>query len=226
MFKEWRYSPQYYYVRGLMKRFFLLFGMGVMLSLAWAGFIILIRPDPLPTLPSNPQNIRLNDGRVDANTVLQLVNEERKKHGVAALESDPALTLVAETRAKDMALNSYYAHETLEGKYFYDYFKRFGFSTGFSCENLDLEFTDDESQYVHDWLTSIHGHKECMLNETVTKAGYATAIFSEKGENGSIANTYVVVAIHAAPPFKKLPVSSTKNILRGPSSLTSENQAN
>lgn len=168
-----------------------------------SGLLLFQSNQPFATYRT-PATSHINNKVPDPDEVLRLVNKERSLRKLNELTKDPGLTLVAKNRAEDMAINRYYAHINPAGEYFYDYFKRYGFSTGFSCENLELDFTANEPQYINDWLASKKGHKACMLNKEVTKAGYATAVFEDLNEDGSTVKLYVIVGIHAGPPFETL----------------------
>jgi len=229
MLKTWLHTPQYYLFRHYTKKVFYLIGMSVTGAAIVVAAVLFIQPDLTPypkpkllTASSLPQtSTTLKPNILDVDEIFRLVNEKRAAEDLDKLTYDPGLTLVAETRAKDMALNRYYSHINLSGKYFYDYFKDFGFSTGFSCENLDVEFTTDETVYVKDWLTSERGHRECLLSKKVTKAGYATAVFSDPQTDGSSEKSYIVVGVHAGPPFKRYTPQNFSPVLE-PSSHTNE----
>jgi uncharacterized protein YkwD len=138
-------------------------------------------------------------GMPDPNEIYRLVNKERQAVGLLPLERNDILTKLAEQRAQDMSRNNFYAHKNMQGKYFYDILADEGYKTGYSCENLDLDFTTNSYIYFNAWLKSKAGHRECMLNSQVTEAGYAVASIA----NNSTQDTpsYVVVAIHGTEPF-------------------------
>lgn len=130
------------------------------------------------------------------NTILSLVNQQRMAAGQTALIADARLEKIASARAADMVKRNYYGHRSPDGLYFYDVMKSNGLNANFSCENLDLMPSVSEQKAINDWLESTTGHKECLLNSTVGKAGYAATEFDQVFQEGKLTTLYVVVAIH------------------------------
>lgn len=190
--KSWNRTTDRFLILRALNLFFYFVGMA-----ATAVGITIAISNINKSEPTQPPAIYqpIPDETLDSSQVLYLVNQERARQGLEKLVSDPRLVAVAEARAKDMVDEQYYAHINSEGKYFHDLYPAFGFKSEYSCENLDTEFTTDESKYVNDWLVSTKGHKECMLNRKTTAAGYAAVLFGETS-NGKI---YLVVGIHSTP---------------------------
>lgn len=137
-------------------------------------------------------------GMPDPNQVFQYMNRARMTSGLPPLEKNDILANLAEQRAKDMAANTYYAHKDSKGQYFDQLLRENGYTVSYGCENLDLEFTTMPEIYVNNWLSSTSGHRECLLNSSVTEAGYAVASIAPMG--GENIDSYVVVAIHSTKP--------------------------
>ncbi|MBA3758216.1 hypothetical protein H0X10_01110 [Candidatus Saccharibacteria bacterium] len=133
----------------------------------------------------------------DPNETLRLVNAERISQGALPLIADAELGQVAAARAADMAARQYYAHKNPDGKYYFNLFEKFGVTAGYSCENLDLVFVPSQDLVIHEWMASLRGHRACMLDTKVKRAGYATAKLNLKQFDGSITTAYLVVAVHA-----------------------------
>lgn len=188
--KAWGTTTDRYAALRALNTLFYIIGVTVTLLGLVAGASAVLRPKPA-TAPVIVQPVV--DEKLEANQILQLVNNERQRLRLPKLASDPRLVAVAEARAKDMTDNQYYAHINQDGKYFDDLFPSFNFKADYSCENLDIEFTTTESVYVNDWLESTKGHRECMLHKDTSTAGYAATVFGET-QNGKI---YLVVGIHA-----------------------------
>ncbi len=148
--------------------------------------------------PATPIRFNASPDTPDPNIVLKLVNEQRTTAGQPALTADPELETIAKSRASDMVRRNYYAHKNPDGIYFYNLLESNGLHAGFSCENLDLMPSSSEQRAVSDWMNSTAGHKECLLNSSVIKSGYAVQKFDEVHENGQQITLYVVVAIHAS----------------------------
>ncbi len=191
--KAWGQTTDRYAILRSLNTFFYLVGMAVTLAGVGVGVVYIAR---LHTAPPTPVVITTQtDDTLSAKDVLRLVNVERKGHNLNQLKEDTRLTAIAQERVDDMIKNQYYAHLSPEGKYYYDLFPQQRIKANYSCENLDVEFTTDESVYVNDWLASTKGHRECMLNPDVTSAGYAVGLFGQSGST----KVYLVVAVHSSP---------------------------
>lgn len=153
---------------------------------------VITKRQPVVTIQPAPTH---PDGTLTADEILHLVNVERNAKQLRVLKEDKRLTHIAQTRANDMVNRQYYAHLNPDGKYYYDLFPEYRIKAKYSCENLDVQFTVDEQTYIHDWLTSTRGHRECMLHKDVTSAGYAVIRFSKPSEYP----VYIVVGIHTTP---------------------------
>jgi len=134
----------------------------------------------------------------DVNDLLREINQQRHMNNLPDVTLDPEISLVADTRAKDMVTHQYYAHQNLQGLFYYDLLSKSGIPSTFSCENLDIGASLQTMSYVQDWLQSTQGHKECMLNKRVSKIGLAATKFSE-AQNGLTTSSYLVVAIFVEP---------------------------
>lgn len=187
--KAWGKRTSRYRLLRILNSFFYILG----LSMVLVGLVIGVVSIFEPKLEVKPPIIRIQqpDDKLELAQIFQLVNEQRKQAGLAPLVENPKLTAVAQARAEDMAKNQYYSHVDPQGKYYYDLFAKRGFNADYSCENLDVEFTTDEWRYVSDWLESTKGHKECMLNNRVSQAGYGLSLFGDSDD------IYLVVGIHA-----------------------------
>lgn len=199
--KRWQERTNRYSLFRVLNNFFYLVGAGVTIG----GFALLV----IQTFSPNTNNSSFlipsslatqKDNSLDAQKIFELVNQARVEGGLNELRSDPILTKVAEKRAIDMVENQYYAHKNPEGLYFYDILDQEGYSVGFSCENLNIDFTTSEVRYINSWLASTKGHKECLLNSKVDSGGYAVGLFSDPSDGHTISKTYVIVGIHTETP--------------------------
>jgi len=132
----------------------------------------------------------------DVDDVFNKVNAKRVQANLNPLVRNSVLTELANERARDMSANEYYSHINGQGLYFYDLLKSKNYSVGFACENLDLSYSSSEASYVADWMNSNAGHRECLLNEKITDAGYALVSYIPNSRT-SDEQAYLVVAIHA-----------------------------
>lgn len=110
---------------------------------------------------------------LDPNKILELVNIERAKVGVAPLVSDPRLVATAQARADDMVARNYFAHRdptTNENMV-----KAQPFCV-YTSENIVwIKYqtpAEDNQEAVGTWLSS-PAHKEAMLSSSYTLTGVA-----------------------------------------------------
>jgi uncharacterized YkwD family protein len=106
--------------------------------------------------------------------VVELVNAERAKVGVAPLSLDSSISNVARTKSKDMATNNYFSHTSPTYGNAASMLKQFGIKYTAYGENI-ASGQKTPQQVVSEWMKS-QGHKENILSSTFTKigVGYAT----------------------------------------------------
>ncbi len=100
--------------------------------------------------------------------MLILVNNERTKRGLAALQADPEMTKVARAHSRDMFSRSYFSHYTPEGKDPFDRMKAAGVSFITAGENLALGQT---LAICHKGLMNSPGHRANILNKSFGRLG-------------------------------------------------------
>ena len=104
-----------------------------------------------------------------AEEVLKLVNAERTKNGLNALQLDGALSKVAEAHSKDMATRNFFSHTNPDGLSPFDRIKNAGISYKTAGENIAMGQKSAE-QVVEAWMNS-EGHRKNILNASFTKMG-------------------------------------------------------
>lgn len=104
----------------------------------------------------------------EEHTLLELINEERKKNKVAALKPSPLLFKVARTHSANMAEQQKMAHE-LDGKTPIDRLKEARYAYVFAGENIASIYRDLE-KVVKAWMES-ELHRNNILNERFTETG-------------------------------------------------------
>ena len=104
-----------------------------------------------------------------AELVLKLVNQERSKAGVPALTLSQQLTDIANTKAKDMADNNYFSHQSPTYGSPFDMLKRCGVSFSYAGENIAAGQKTPE-EVMHSWMNS-SGHRANILNANFTELG-------------------------------------------------------
>lgn len=93
--------------------------------------------------------------------MLQLVNQERQKHGLKPLIADPDLLPVARAHSKDMFAKGYFAHDNLEGKDPFDRMRAANIRFSAAGENLALAQT---VEIAHANLMNSPGHRANILS--------------------------------------------------------------
>ena len=112
-------------------------------------------------------------GRVNAQEMLELVNKERAKVGVAPLVLDERLNQSAQEKSNDMTDRNYYGHVSPDGVHGYSLAEnRTKGSCGLVGENIAKNFYDNYSQSaVNGWMNS-KPHREAILDPRYTKTGF------------------------------------------------------
>lgn len=100
--------------------------------------------------------------------MLELVNEERIKNGLNALQPDPELTKVARAHSQDMFVKGYFAHVNLEGKDPFDRMRAAHVQFRSAGENLALAQT---LEIAHTNLMNSPGHRANILNPAFGRLG-------------------------------------------------------
>ena len=103
------------------------------------------------------------------NRVLELVNEERAKQGLKALEMDESVRNVARLKSEDMRKNNYFDHTSPTYGSPFDMLKQFGISYSSAGENIAQGYRTPE-EVVEGWMNS-PGHRANILNESFTHLG-------------------------------------------------------
>lgn len=100
--------------------------------------------------------------------MLELVNEERAKEGLPALEADTALTRVARAHSTDMFAKGYFAHVTPDGVTPADRVRAAGIRFLITGENLALGPT---LKICHTGLMNSPGHRANILHKSYGRVG-------------------------------------------------------
>ena len=100
--------------------------------------------------------------------MLQLVNEERAKQGLAPLKPDPELTEVARAHSRDMFARGYFAHISPEGQSPFDRMKEAHVLFTTAGENLALAHS---LSIAHNGLMNSPGHRANILNPSFGRVG-------------------------------------------------------
>lgn len=104
-----------------------------------------------------------------AEQVVALVNEARSQAGLSALSSDAALARVAYDKAKDMADNGYFNHDSPTHGSPFEMMQAYGISYGYAGENI-AKGQRTPQEVVDAWMNS-PGHRANILSGNFTTIG-------------------------------------------------------
>ena len=113
-------------------------------------------------------------GPPDAQEILELVNKERARIGVAPLEVDPRINASAQEKADDMVNRNYRDHVSPEGVHGYELvFKHTGGECRHAGENLAwrTDNTVGTTQSAFNWWISSKPHRKAIQDPKYTKTG-------------------------------------------------------
>ncbi|MGP4071753.1 CAP domain-containing protein [Piscibacillus sp. B03] len=101
--------------------------------------------------------------------VVELVNQERQKHGLQPLEASSELSDVAREKSRDMAQNNYFSHTSPTYGSPFDMMQQFGIDYRTAGENIAMGQTSPE-QVMNGWMNS-DGHRKNILSSDFTHIG-------------------------------------------------------
>jgi uncharacterized protein YkwD len=163
------------------------------------GWIVLVAAmaDLLP-LPPEPAALE--------RAVLEVVNRERRAHGLVELVPSPALAEVARHHSEDMAARGFISHVNPDGWGPADRVSRAGISYLRLSENIHWgqnEPGDPAEAAVEAWLES-PGHRRALLDPDVRESGVGAAVSA----NGSIHLTQLYMRGPSAEATRSSPRSA------------------
>jgi uncharacterized YkwD family protein len=101
--------------------------------------------------------------------VIQLTNQEREENGLPPLQSDAALSEVAQTKSEDMSNNNYFSHTSPTHGSPFEMMRDAGIQYESAAENI-AKGQQSPEQVVTGWMNS-SGHRKNILNQRVTHIG-------------------------------------------------------
>lgn len=99
--------------------------------------------------------------------VIRLVNVERAKYGLSALQKDQGAVSVAHVRAKEIVQS--FSHTRPDGSSCFTAAKELGVSYSAAGENIAYGYADPQ-QVVNGWMNS-EGHRKNILSSSFSKIG-------------------------------------------------------
>ncbi|MFD0589787.1 CAP domain-containing protein [Paenibacillus sp. GCM10027627] len=128
-----------------------------------------VKPTPTPTAPVQPTPAPTTEAGTFQAQVVTLVNQERAKQGLPALQTDSLLGKVATEKARDMDVNNYFSHTSPTYGSPFDMMRSFGVKYNFAGENI-ASGQPTPARVMSDWMNS-PGHRANILNKDFTKIG-------------------------------------------------------
>jgi uncharacterized protein YkwD len=130
-------------------------------------------PTPTPLPPPPPASLSAFES-----DILAGINAQRTAAGLAPLQLDSNLVMVARERSNDMAQKGYFAHVSPTGDTAFSLMDRYGIPYAWAGENLARNnYPDDESVAVslRDWMAS-QGHRDNILSIHYQTVGVGAAV--------------------------------------------------
>jgi uncharacterized YkwD family protein/spore coat assembly protein SafA len=142
-----------------------------------------------PTNPPTPGPTVPEEGALSGYEaeVLRLVNIERSKNGLAALQNNADLTRVARTKSQDMIDKNYFSHTSPTYGSPFTMMQTFGLKFSAAAENIAYGQKTPQ-EVVTSWMNS-QGHRENILSPSYTHSGVGAA----KKSNGQIYWTHMFI---------------------------------
>lgn len=119
-------------------------------------------PAPVPTPKPNPQ--------IDAQKqkMLDLINAERSKLGIAPLNTDIKVMEVAQIKSEDMVKNNYFSHTSPTYGSPFDMLSKFGVTFQGAAENIAM---NSSVENAHAALMASEGHRKNILDASYSYIG-------------------------------------------------------
>ncbi|WP_170834636.1 CAP domain-containing protein [Natronincola peptidivorans] len=122
---------------------------------------------PVTTQPTIPSNVQNNMSSMES-MMLDLVNKERSKRGLAPLQWHNKLAGVAKLKTQDIIQNNYFAHNSPTYGSFFQMISNEGISYRQAGENLAKA---RDVQRAHMLLMASEGHRNNILSPSFTHIG-------------------------------------------------------
>lgn len=114
-----------------------------------------------------------------AEAVLLLVNNERRKQGLSELKLSNSLTSIATMKSKDMAEKGYFDHNSPTYGSPFDMLHNFGISYRAAGENIAAG-QKTANEVMNSWMNS-SGHRANILNTSYTELGVGYYVGGQYG---------------------------------------------
>ena len=137
-------------------------------------------PDPVPQPTPQPEPVPTPSAGLTAQeaAMLNLLNQERMRNGLAALQVDDRLVNVARQKSQDMLLNNYFGHTSPTYGSPFQMMRAAGISYRTAGENLAGA---SSAETAHSALMNSSGHRANILNPAYTHVGIGAVSGSRFG---------------------------------------------
>jgi uncharacterized protein YkwD len=126
-------------------------------------------------------------------SIIDLTNKSRGLNGLPALDENPLLNAIAETRTRDMFEKQYFAHVSPTGDQASDVAQRIGYQYKIIAENLASGRFLTNQKVIDGWMQS-PGHRKNLLSTEVKELGAAIVKGTMSGQE-----TWISVQIFGLP---------------------------
>lgn len=183
----------------------LLIASFIIIALYAAGMWWLVQPDTTDTSPvSNETLSKYEVGPPDAQEMLELVNQERSKVGVAPLTIDQNVQKSAQLKADDMSSRGYFSHIVKGSSYTLNTEMASYIDQSCSSSSENIQITErGTSQDAFDWWKKSESHYKAMISDEYARTGFGVAYDQFVGHNeidsslavsnGGFSNAYISV---------------------------------
>jgi len=160
---------------------------------------------------------------ISKNSLIQLVNNERKANGKGILKENAALNEAARLKGEDMLKNQYFSHISNTGFSPWYFFKQAGYNYKDAGENLAIGFVDSEE--VQNAFLESPSHRANILSPYYNEVGIAILRGNFDGKETNIVVQMFGTESKASSSVKEKPVSAstisgtkaeTKNTVKSP----------
>jgi len=166
-----------------MKRMSIILATVAVLTLGVAGYASLAtKPATVPSTHVTERVLsKYEVGPPDAQELLELVNAERAKVGVAPLTIDEGLNTSAQIKADDMSNNDYFGHVDANGKHGYEYAYEYSANCKVPSENIRwTPLAASTSRVVYDGWYNSPQHIAAIRKADYTLTGIAVSNSADK----------------------------------------------
>ncbi len=136
-------------------------------SILWAYGELKIPKQKTPPSPPSKQP-QIPGLSAEEQQMVNLVNGERQKRGLASLKVDLELARVARFKSQDMVSNNYFSHQSPTYGSPFEMMRKFGLSFTAAAENIAC---NQSVSTAHQALMNSQGHRDNILNSDYTYIG-------------------------------------------------------